>query len=219
MEATQPRAIPREQILTKPHFDTYICLDIETTSRPQNRIIEIGAVLVVNGRRQKVFKRLVNPGIRIPSEITSLTGISDRMVDGRRKIWQILPELKQFLGDHIIVGHDLIRNDMWNLSCAGDRCGVHFDNPLFDTLSFSRSLLPGTCSLAQLTEELAVPWEDRHRALNDAIANMEVFEKLKLIYVMAEQEGLKLNGDEINKIARHPERYMGVSEKFLFSLS
>lgn len=210
--------IPREHIVTKPNFDTYVCLDLETTSRPRNRIIEIGAVLVVNGRVKKSFKKLVDPGIHIPNEITRLTGITNSMVSGRRSIWQILPELKEFVGDRIIIGHDIIRNDMKILIQTAERCGIEFDNPLFDTLAFSRTLFPGNCGLGEMTELLEVPWETRHRAYHDAYANMEVFEKLKLIYIMSESEGIHLGRKEIARIARHPERYVGVSEKYLYSI-
>ena len=217
MEDAVNNMVHKENILFCPFFDTYVCLDIETTSRPMNRIIEIGAVLVVKGRLEKTFKRLVDPGIKIPREIVQLTGITDRMVKGRRRIWQILPELKEFIGDRIIVGHDLINNDMKNLISVGNHCGVDFDNQVFDTLEFALGFMPGTCGLSNLTDILDVPWEGRHRAHNDARATMEVFEKLKILFYMAEGEGIRLNEHEIAKVARNPESYAGVQEKFRFS--
>lgn len=113
------RVLRKDRIIEDPYFDTYVCLDIETTSRPANRIIEIGAVKVIRGRVSKVYTRLVDPGMKIPREITRLTGITDSMVSGRRNIWQVLPELKEFIGSHIIVGHDVIQNDMKNLIAVG----------------------------------------------------------------------------------------------------
>lgn len=217
MENPLHRQVRRENIIQHPYFDSYVCLDIETTSRPQNRIIEIGAVLVIRGRTDKVYSRLVDPGIKIPGEISRLTGITDRMVSGRRNIWQILPELKSFLGDRIIVGHDLINNDMKNLISAGSACGVSFDNQVFDTLKFAREFMPGTCGLSQLTELLSVPWDGRHRAANDARANLEVFEKLKILYYMMTREGIRLNEKEITKVARNPVGYTGIQDKFRFS--
>lgn len=218
MEDAIGKSVRKENILEHPFFDTYVCLDIETTSRPMNRIIEIGAVLVVKGRPEKTFKRLVDPGIRIPREIVQLTGITDRMVKGRRRIWQILPELKDFIGDRIIIGHDLINNDMKNLISVGNASGINFENQVFDTLQFALSFMPGTCGLSRLTDILEVPWEGRHRAANDALANMEVFEKLKILYYMAKGEGINLNEHEIAKVARNPHKYMGIQDKFNFGL-
>ncbi len=217
MEDAVRKTVRKENIIRHPFFDTYICLDIETTSRPMNRIIDIGAVLVVRGRPEKVFTRLIDPGIRIPREIVQLTGITDRMVSGRRNIWHILPELKEFIGDRIIVGHDLINNDMKNLISAGNACGIDFENQVFDTLQFARRFMPGTCGLSHLTEMLSVPWEGRHRAANDARANMEVFEKLKILFYMADREGIRLDEHEIAKVARNPESYMGIHDKVRFS--
>lgn len=217
MEDAVRRSVQKENIIHHPFFDSYVCLDIETTSRPMNRIIEIGAVLVVRGRPAKNFSRLVDPGIPIPREIAKLTGIDDRMVNGRRNIWQILPELKAFVGDRILVGHDVISNDMKNLISAGQTCGVSFDNQVFDTLHFARRFLKGTCGLSHLTELLAVPWEGRHRAGNDAQATMEVFEKLKILWYMMDREGIQLNDKEITKVARNPESYLGIQDKFRFS--
>lgn len=217
MENSLERSVRKENIISHPYFDTYVCLDIETTSRPMNRIIEIGAVLVVRGRQEKVFTRLVDPGMHIPREIVQLTGISDRMVLGRRSIWQILPELKAFVGDRIIVGHDLISNDMKNLVSAGNAIGIRFDNQVFDTLHFARRFMPGTCGLSHLTDLLSVPWEGRHRAANDAKATLEVFEKLKILYYMMDREGIRLNEKEIAKVARNPLRYDGIQDKFGYS--
>lgn len=217
MEDAIRKSVQKDQIIQHPFFDSYVCLDIETTSRPANRIIEIGAVLVVRGRPAKTFTRLVDPGIRIPREIAQLTGIDDRMVRGRRNIWQILPELKDFIGDRILVGHDLIANDMKNLISVGNACGIDFENQVFDTLHFARRFLQGTCGLSHLTDLLAVPWEGRHRAANDARANMEVFEKLKILYYMMDREGIQLNDREITKVARNPESYLGIQDKFRFS--
>lgn len=216
MENPGTKKVLKRQIVTGPYFDSYVCLDIETTSRPMNRIIEVVAVKSSKGRIVKEFRRLVDPGIPIPREIVKLTGITDSMVKGRRSIWQILPELKKFLGDSILVGHDIITNDLKNLISCGDICGVEFDNEVFDTLKFAKSFIPGTCGLSNLTDLLGVPWTERHRALSDARANMEVFEKLKIIYSMIKNEGITLTPGEISRIAQNPEGYMGVTDKFMF---
>lgn len=217
MEQALKRPSPKGKRIKHPYFDTYVCLDIETTSRPANRIIEVGAVLVIRGREVKAFNRLVDPGIRIPRDIVELTGITDRMVDGRRNIWRILPELREFVGDHIIVGHDLINNDLKNLNRAGEVLGIEFDNPVFDTLQFARKFLPGTCGMDHLTDLLGVPWEGRHRAGNDARANMEVFEKLKILHYMKTKEGIVIDAQEIASLARSPKSYAGIKDKIRFS--
>lgn len=214
MEKALITRVTKDQKITDPYFDSYVCLDIETTSRPLNRIIEVAAVKVIKGRIVKEFRRLVDPGVKIPKDIVKLTGITDSMVRGRRSIWQVLPEFKNFIGDSILVGHDIITNDMRNLLSCAATIRMDFQNPVFDTLIFSKTFMRGTCGLSNLCETLMVPWEQRHRALSDCKANQEVFEKLKIIYYMIENEGINLNDREMAKIVQNPHMYQGVTEKF-----
>lgn len=78
--------------------DTYIVFDIETTgfSSIRDRIIEIGAVKVVNGEIVDRFSTFVNPERPIPFEITNLTSITDQMVMEYPAIETILPQFLEF---------------------------------------------------------------------------------------------------------------------------
>ena len=60
----------------------YVVFDIETTGLDtyNDRIIEIGAVKVVDGEIVEEFEELINPGFSIPYNITRITGIDDTMV-------------------------------------------------------------------------------------------------------------------------------------------
>ena len=61
-----------------------VMLDFETTglSPAQGaRITEVAALRIVDGRITERFVSLVNCGVRIPAEITALTGISQAMVN------------------------------------------------------------------------------------------------------------------------------------------
>ena len=59
--------------------DSYVVFDIETTgfSPLKNKIIEIGAVKVVDGAITERFSTFVNPDVPIPFDIEKLTGIND----------------------------------------------------------------------------------------------------------------------------------------------
>ena len=87
----------------------YVCVDIETTGvRPKwDRIIEIGAVKVRDGRKVETFSKLIYPGIPIPERITDLTGITNEMIKGQDKIQQVLPEFIEFAGDDLLLGHNI----------------------------------------------------------------------------------------------------------------
>ena len=88
--------------------DTYVVFDLETTgfSSVKDKIIEIGAVKVVEGRITERFSTFVNPKRPIPFEITQLTGISDQMVMDAPDIESVLPDFMEFVGDAVLVAHN-----------------------------------------------------------------------------------------------------------------
>jgi len=77
---------------------TYVVFDIETTgfSAVTDRIIEIGAVKVEDGKITDKFSTFVNPKRPIPFRITELTSITDEMVIGSPDIETILPQFIDF---------------------------------------------------------------------------------------------------------------------------
>ena len=78
--------------------DSYVVFDIETTgfSPVKNRIIEIGAVKVVEGKIVDRFSTFVNPRVPIPFRIEQLTSINDEMVMDAPGIEEVLPEFLKF---------------------------------------------------------------------------------------------------------------------------
>ena len=87
---------------------TYNILDFETTgfSTDFDRIIEVGVVKVQNNLIVDSFQDFVNPGMRIAQVITNLTGITNAMVKDADKSTTVMPRLKAFVGDEIIVAHN-----------------------------------------------------------------------------------------------------------------
>src|SRR5258706_14884604 len=88
---------------------TFVALDLETTGLDVDRdtILEIGAVKFKGNRVDDEYSTLVNPGRPISAFISQLTGITDAMVAGKPFVRQVLPGLDKFVGDAIIVGHNI----------------------------------------------------------------------------------------------------------------
>jgi DNA polymerase-3 subunit epsilon len=64
-------------------MDPIAVIDFETTGISPDqgdRVTEVAIVLVENGRVVDRYQSLMNAGVRIPSFITQLTGISNSMV-------------------------------------------------------------------------------------------------------------------------------------------
>lgn len=60
----------------------FVVLDLETTglTPKTDRILEIGAVKVVDGEIKERYSTFINPQMEIPRRITELTGITGDMV-------------------------------------------------------------------------------------------------------------------------------------------
>ena len=73
--------------------NSYVCIDLETTglNPKMDKIIEIGAVKVIEGNVVDTFLTYVNPGRKLEERITELTGISQEQVDDAPDIMQMLP--------------------------------------------------------------------------------------------------------------------------------
>ena len=153
---------------------TFVSLDLETTglSAESDRIIEVGAVKVEQGKIVDSFQRLINPGHALPDFVSVLTGITDTDLVGARPFTEIADELAAFIGDLPMVGQNY-QFDLGFLN-AND---VMPSGPVFDTLDLSRILRPSAAnhSLNWLIEELEIVNENPHRALADAEATAKVF--------------------------------------------
>jgi len=101
------------------HDTTFCVVDLETTggSPLTAAITEVGAVKLRAGACLGTFQTLVNPGTGIPPEITFLTGITEAMVAPAPPIETVLPSLLEFLGDSVVVGHN-VRFDLGFLDAA-----------------------------------------------------------------------------------------------------
>jgi DNA polymerase-3 subunit epsilon len=162
---------------------TFVVLDLETTgaTAAAHAITEIGAVKYRGGERLGVFDTLVNPGEPIPAFITELTGITETMVGAAPSLAVLLPSLLEFIGNAVIVGHN-VRFDMSFLGAALDRRGrPGLDHHQVDTLGIARRLLRDEVpdlKLATLARHLHASVAPCHRALADAQATADVLHAL-----------------------------------------
>ena len=92
------------------HKMDYTVLDLEMTglAPKRDKVIEIGAVRVRNGEIADTYGTLVRPGMSIPETVVQLTGITDEMAALGKEENVAMQELLQFIGDDILVGHNLI---------------------------------------------------------------------------------------------------------------
>lgn len=159
----------------------YAIIDIETTggSPVHEKITEI-AIYIHDGEKIiDEFTTLVNPERLIPAFITQMTGISNEMVAGAPRFFEIAKKIVDITSDKIFVAHNatfdynFIKNEFRSL-------GYEFKREILCTVKTSRKLLPGkkSYSLGNLCNELNLEIHNRHRAAGDALATVKLFEIL-----------------------------------------
>ncbi len=184
--------------------DPYVVFDIETTgfSPLSDRIIEIGAVKVVNGTITDKFSTFVNPDIPIPFRIEQLTSINDSMVLPAPKIDKVLPDFLKFCEGCALVAHNA-SFDVSFIAHNAEELGLPFDPTVLDTVTLARVLLPqlNRYKLDTVAKALNVSLENHHRAVDDAGATAEIF--VAFLKMLKERDISTL--DELNKLSELDE--------------
>ena len=135
-----------------------------------DRAIEIGAVIVENGRIVDKYQSLINPGRHVPDDITDLTGISIDMVRKARPPEIVFAEVRKFVSGSMLVAHNAsFDRKFWNFEL--NRLGYPNDEQFICTLLISRRLYPWSKNhqLRTLATSHALPVDGSlHRALSDS---------------------------------------------------
>ncbi len=167
---------------------TFAVLDLETSGgspRLGAGITEIGVVKVKGGEVLGTFQSFVDPGHSLPVFITQLTGISDEMLISAPFIDEILPTLFEFLGsaeDTVVVAHNS-PFDLSFLKAASKTHEIEWPDYLtVDTARLARAVLDRdeviNCKLSTLADFFGASTPPNHRALDDAMATVDVLHGL-----------------------------------------
>lgn len=182
----------------------YVCIDLETTglSPKRDRIIEIGAVKVRQGKVEDTFHRLVDPRMQLEERIIGLTGIKPEDLEGQPVLEEILPDLESFLEEDVLVGHRIIF-DYSFLKRAFVNRKKGFEKQGIDTLRLCRAFVADCESkkLESLCSFFAIKHQ-AHRALGDALATAELYQLLLEKYYTEETKELFLPKPLIFKIKK-----------------
>ena len=181
---------------------TFICFDIETTglSAARDKITEIGAVKVVNGKITDTFSTFVNPGISIPQKIVELTGITDAMVKDAPSQSEAVTSFLEFAGDSVLVAH----NAPFDTSFIRKTCedmGREYNYTSIDTVAISRAIFTDikNCKLDTVAKYLRLGSFNHHRAIDDAEMLAKIF--IVLCSRLKDDYGINRTNDINTKIA------------------
>lgn len=172
-------------------IDTFVSFDIETTGLipTRDKIIEIGAIKVVNGKAVSGFKRFVNPKLSLPKKIIELTGINDSMLKDADEIEVVIREFLDYLEGYVILGHNILFDYSFiKVNAAKEK--LEFDKEALDTLVLSRKLHKELESktLTNMCKHYKIENKNAHRAFDDAKATAQLYFKLCEIFYKSENE-------------------------------
>ncbi|MBT5176155.1 MAG: hypothetical protein HOL93_06315, partial [Candidatus Marinimicrobia bacterium] len=187
----------RPSLLKKLQLNKFVAIDFETTGLQveTDRIIEVAAILFIDGEPSKRFTSLVNPGIPIPSFIEEITGITNNMVADAPAESKIVDDLFKFIGKHPLVAHNT-PFDLAFLQSMGERHNKELpDRKLYDTLPLSRALLffQPAHNLSAVSDFFSLSTEGAHRAEYDT-------ENCGKIFVELVEEAASYNLNLISRI-------------------
>jgi DNA polymerase-3 subunit epsilon len=159
----------------------FAIIDVETTGGGGafDRITEI-AIVLHNGECEiERFHSLVNPEQPIPYFIQKLTGITDDTVADAPKFYEIARKIVEITTDAIFVAHNVkfdyhvVRGEFRNL-------GYEFERKQLCTVKLARKIFPGLASysLGALVKHFHIPHPRAHRALDDTLATVHLFQLL-----------------------------------------
>ena len=144
-------------------------------------ILQIGAMRILNGKllAGESYDQLVDPGRSIPEAGIAIHGVRPEMVRGQPAIAEVLPAFHAFVGDTVLVGHN-VAFDLRFLALKEVVAGVRFDQPVLDTLLLASLVWPNETShgLEATAARLGLAAAARHTALGDARTTAEVFLRL-----------------------------------------
>ncbi len=167
-------------------------VDIQTTggSAQAGRIIEI-AIIRVSPEGVREWSSLVNPDRSISPAVQSLTGITKAMVAKAPIFEELAGQIADMLSGYMLVAHHA-RTAYGTLKRAYSRMNADFQTPVLCTAKLSQRLFPSEKqhSLDAIVSRYGLAFDRdagaRHRALGNARATLQFWEKLQRVCSAAE---------------------------------
>ncbi|PCJ56551.1 MAG: DNA polymerase III subunit epsilon [Planctomycetota bacterium] len=190
--------------------NSVVVLDFETTGlspRLGDRAIEIGAVLLVDGKVIDQFQKLMNPGFPIDSFIENYTGITNKMLRNKPPCEEVMSEFVEFIGGHNLVAHNASFDKRF-LDAELDYIDKSYSGNFACSMLIARRIYQESINhtLGEMVDYKCIPTDGVfHRALADS----EMTAKLWLVMlddIQCQYEFSKISFDLMKRISRQPKK-------------
>lgn len=165
-------------------MQTVAVLDFETTGLSPSlgdRATEIAVILLRDGEIVDRYQSLMNAGRRIPSQVVSLTGITNDMIADAPVASKVMSEAARFVGRHPVVAHNAgFDRRFWQAELG--LLDIVADHHFACTMLTSRRIYPHARDhrLSTLVDMLQLPKTGRaHRAMADAEMTCHLWHRLQ----------------------------------------
>ena len=159
------------------HKQKFAVVDLETTglSAETDRIIEVGIQVFTLEGPEESFSTLVNPKKKLSKFVTKLTGIEQADVEVAPMFSEIQSDIDKFISNKVVIGHNID----FDLNFLAKQ-GLSWNQPKIDTLSLAYCLDYDSpdYKLETLMRRHGIAQEQNHRALDDCIGTMKLFQIL-----------------------------------------
>lgn len=163
----------------------YVVIDLEMTglNAKTDKILEVAAVRVRDGKEEATFSAIINPGVKLNEKVIELTGITQEQADNGEALDEKLQQFLEFLGEDVLVGQNVIFDFSFLKQWAVNH-KIVLEKQAVDTLKLARQFLPSEQKkdLESLCAYFEIPRVNAHRALDDAKETAQIFEKMKQSY-------------------------------------
>lgn len=162
----------------------YVVIDLETTGRNphQDEIMEIAAIKYRDNKEVARYSQLVKTVKPVSGFVFMLTGISSKMTAQKPTIDQVIGDFAEFVGDDILIGHNIAAFDSVFLQEAYEKhLGKPLENACVDTMRLAKKLFPGleSYSLGVVAEHLGLSYHEAHRGLADSETTNACYQSIR----------------------------------------
>ena len=147
-------------------------------------MIEFAALRLENGKIKKEYQTLINPEQHIRKSSIAVHGITEEMVKDAPTEAEAMPGILEFIGDNPIVAHNAIFDYSFINEAAKRTTGNAITNPMIDSQMMFKEVYPDleSCGMEALMKRFNVSFNERHRAMADAMGLALSYPSLKKLY-------------------------------------
>lgn len=174
-------------------WPAHTAIDVETTglAAESDRMTEIALVKMWGTQVVERWSSLINPCRSIPPHIVRLIGINDEMVAAAPLFTDLVPTIREFIGDSTLIAHNA-PFDKGFLEAEFRRAGqVPLANSWLDTVAMAKKLLPHLPNrrLTTVAGYFGLDNLGHHRAMADALMAAGIYAKMSAL-----EESLQISG-------------------------